>query len=62
MEGKKSMKQQRRREIAAKNKELRCVKKAGKEKILWGRLQELNTSFANMKENNEINKKRKIQL
>ena len=39
MEGKKSMKQQRRREIAAKNKELRRVKKAEKEKILWGRLQ-----------------------
>ena len=50
----KKQKKEHRCEIVAKNKELRWIKKAEKDKKnkreMWGRLKELNNNFAKMKE------------
>ena len=65
MEEKKTKKRERRREIAAKNKELKRIKKAEKDKRgkreMWARLKGLNSNFAKMKEQKYFdNKKRKL--
>ena len=54
----------KRREIASRNKELKRIKKVEKDKLgerkLWSRSQELNSSFAKMKEaKKQINNKNK---
>ena len=58
---KKARKRERRKEIANKNKELRWIKKVEKDKLEEkkpsGRLQELNSSFAKIKENKKETKK-----
>ena len=51
----------------SKNKDLKLIKKAEKEKVnkkvFWSKLQELNNNFAKMKVNKKLNnKKKKIQL
>ena len=60
---KKARKRERRKEIANKNKELRWIKKVEKDKLEEkkpsGRLQELNSSFAKIKENKKETKKKK---
>ena len=59
---KKARKRERRKEIANKNKELRWIKKVEKDKLEEkkpsGRLQELNSSFAKIKENKKETKKK----
>ena len=59
---KKARKRERRKEIANKNKELRWIKKVEKDKLEEkkpsGRLQELNSSFARIKENKKETKKK----
>ena len=56
-------KRERRKEIANKNKELRWIKEVEKDKLEEkkpsGRLQELNSSFARIKENKKETKKTK---
>ena len=66
-EEKKQRKRERRREIAARNKELKRIKKAKKdkedEKLLLCRFRKLNASFGKMKEHRKLNNKnRKILL
>ena len=60
----KEEKKERRREIAAKNKELKQIKKAEKnkkdEKEIWARLKELNNNFAKLKEQKKLDKKKKL--
>ena len=57
MEERKQRQKERRREIAAKYKELKRIKKAEKEKEdekeLWSSLGELNSNFAKMKKTKE---------
>ena len=67
MEERKQRKREQRREIVSKNKDLKLIKKAEKEKVnkkvFWSKLQELNNNFARMKVNKKLNnKKKKIQL
>ena len=67
MEERKQRKREQRREIVSKNKDLKLIKKAEKEKVnkkvFWSKLQELNNNFAKMKVNKKLNnKKKKIQL
>ena len=67
MEETKQRKRKRSWETAAKNKELKRIKKAEKEKEdkkeLWCRLKELNGNFAKIKEQKKWNnKKKKIHL
>ena len=67
MEERKQKKREQRREIVSKNKDLKLIKKAEKEKVnkkvFWSKLQELNNNFAKMKVNKKLNnKKKKIQL
>ena len=66
MEEKKKRKRERTQEIAAQNKELERIKNAKKdqkdEKELWGRLQQLNASFAKMKEHKKLNNKKRKSL
>ena len=62
---KKNKKGERRCEIAAKNKELKKIKKAEKdkryEKEIRARLKELNSNFAKMEEQKKLdNKKKKL--
>ena len=56
-------KREQRREIAAKNKELKWIRKVVKEKEdeqeLWSRLKELNNNFVKMKEQKKLNNKKK---
>ena len=63
MEEIKQNKRERRQEIAAKNKELKRIKKAEKEmedkKELWSKLKELNSNFAKMKNQKKLNDKTK---
>ena len=58
-EGRRNQRKAKRGLFAAKDKKLKCLKKAKKtnKKELWGRLQELNDSFAKIKENKQTNKK-----
>ena len=60
---KKARKRERRKEIASKNKELRRMKKAGKDKLEEKeplcRLQELNSDFAKIKKKNKKKKAKK---
>ena len=62
--GGKKTKKERRRETAAKNKELKRIKKAEKDKRdereMWARLKELNNIFAKMKEHKKLDKKKKL--
>ena len=64
MKEKNKKNQERRREIAAKNKELKRIKKAEKDKKdakeMWARLKELIKSFAKMKEQKKLDKKKKL--
>ena len=64
MEEKKKKKKERRHVIAAKNKELKQVKKAEKNKRdkqeMWARLKKLNNNFAKMKEQTKLVKKKKL--
>ena len=67
MEERKQRKKEQRQEIASKNKELKWIKKAEKEKAnekkMWSKLQELINNFAKMKQHKQLNnKKKKIQL
>ena len=59
MEEKKKL--ERRSEIAAKNEELKWIKKKEKdkrnEKEMWVRFKELNNNFAKMKEQRKLDKK-----
>ena len=54
----KNKKKEHRREIAAKNKKLKRIKRAGKdkkdEKEMWVSLKELNNNFAKMKEQKKL--------
>ena len=58
----KNKKKEHRREIAARNKKLKRIKRAVKdkkdEKEMWARLKELNNNFAKMKEQKKLDKKK----
>ena len=60
----KNKKKEHRREIATKNKKLKRIKRAGKdkkdEKEMWVRLKELNNNFAKMKEQKKFDKKKAL--
>ena len=65
MEEKKQKRKERRSETAAKNKELRQIKKKAEKlkqdkKEIWARLVELNNNFVKMKEQKKLNKKKKL--
>ena len=64
---KNNKKREHRCETAAKNKELKRIKKSEKdkrdEKEMWARPKELNSDFAKMKEQQKLdNKKKKLYL
>ena len=66
MEERKNRKREQRRDIAAKNKELKRIKKEEKnkqdEKELWDRLREINATYAKIKEIKKQHKKKKLIL
>ena len=61
---KKKKKKEQRHAIATKNKELKQIKKAEKNKRdkqeIWARLKKLNNNFAKMKEQTKLVKKKKL--
>ena len=66
MEKRKNRKYEQRQEIAAKNKELKRIKKEEKnkqdEKELWDRFREINATYAKIKESKKQHKKKKLIL
>ena len=66
MEDRKNRKRERRREIAAKNEDLKRIKKEEKnkqdKKDLWARLWEINATYAKIKKCKKQHKKKKLIL
>ena len=58
---KKKEKKECKHEVAAKDKELKRIKKVEKnKKDMWARLKDLNNNFAKMKEQKKLDKKKKL--